>query len=193
MIETKEKAEGVLVDVWHGDYHLVVMEDWFPTNPREHFSNLGTFYTWERDRSSPDKNPYSSKDDFYGEEDSEYSDDIFIWPVKRRGYYEEYFELVNLGDYYDGFVFVTKAQAKEEFPDLNDNELEERVKKCFEAELELYADWVNGNVYGFVVTKLDEDMVEVDVDSCWGFYGRKDSGMAEHFTGTDYEFFKEMI
>lgn len=82
-----------------------------------------------------------------------------------------------------------------------DNEFggnEDKAEKCIDAEVEVYSDYVSGNVWGFVAEEREIDYCEceggcddcesksddegwVDVDSCWGFYGRDTStnGMAD--------------
>jgi hypothetical protein len=57
-------------------------------------------------------------------------------------------------------------------------ELEDKVIKCLEQEVETYDQYLTGDVYGFVV--YDEDGQEVD--SCWGFFGDdiKENGIMDY-------------
>lgn len=56
--------------------------------------------------------------------------------------------------------------------------LKERIEKILEVEVEMYTQYVEGNVYGFEI--VDED--DNHIDSCYGFYGsdHKESGMLDY-------------
>jgi hypothetical protein len=70
----------------------------------------------------------------------------------------------------------------------------ERALKLMEGEVEVYDQYLRGDVYGFVLEEAvveverDEDDDEVleweEKDSCWGFYGDDpaNNGMDEHFS-----------
>lgn len=75
-----------------------------------------------------------------------------------------------------GFVFVDSEtlnewgfDSKEAYEESTKRTLEDDIK----ANVQLYDDYITGNVWGFEVVDSDED----HVDSCWGFYG--DSGKEE--------------
>ncbi len=61
-----------------------------------------------------------------------------------------------------GWHYITKAKLEDEF----DGD-EAKAMKCLEAELKTYDDYLQGNVWGYVIENEEGD----DVDSCWGFYG----------------------
>lgn len=78
-----------------------------------------------------------------------------------------------------GFIFATQSQVKECFIVGNEEphaDIDERVEKCLRGEVATYDQYLTGDVYGYQVTEVkhcdacghDE---EIDVDSCWGFYG----------------------
>lgn len=80
-----------------------------------------------------------------------------------------------------GWHYVTKAKLKEEF----DGD-EAKAMKRLECEIKTYDDYLQGNVWGYVIENEEGD----DVDSCWGFYGDEleETGMlgdvaAEHVEG----------
>lgn len=66
----------------------------------------------------------------------------------------------------------------------------EDAARMLEAEVEMFKQWADGDVYGFVVEEwTDECACEqcsagewVEIDSCWGFYGSDpfENGMSEH-------------
>lgn len=70
-----------------------------------------------------------------------------------------------------GWHYVTKEALESEF-----GGDEEKAKKCLEAELEIYDNYLLGNVWGFTIEDEEGD----DVDSCWGFYGDDLEGMKHH-------------
>ena len=69
-----------------------------------------------------------------------------------------------------GFIYATKERILDEF----DGDVE-RAQATLQAEVELYDDYLTGNVYGYTV--MDGDHM---VDSIWGYYGDpKDSGLID--------------
>lgn len=87
-----------------------------------------------------------------------------------------------------GFIFVSRKRIREEMarpgklrPDGINHELHPikhvtkkdlaRAEECLRGEVETYAQFVEGDVYGFVIEDFDEN----HIDSCWGYYGTKDA------------------
>jgi hypothetical protein len=92
-----------------------------------------------------------------------------------------------------GWIYVTWEKARKEWTG-TDDEIREKAERCLEAEVEVYDDYISGNVYGFVVEKYDEECDEwVDSDSCWGFFGDdpKKNGMMEHWDSDVVEHYKQ--
>ena len=79
-----------------------------------------------------------------------------------------------------GWHYITKAKLEDEF----DGE-EAKAMKCLEAELKTYDDYLQGNVWGYVIENEDGD----DVDSCWGFYGDEleETGILGHVAAEHVE------
>lgn len=70
-----------------------------------------------------------------------------------------------------GFGYMTKKEVIEGWPSTtNEDNWKEEAAKHMETEMSVYRAYVEGDVYGFVVT--DEEGEEID--SCWGYYGDKD-------------------
>lgn len=66
-----------------------------------------------------------------------------------------------------GFVFVSKAKARELFDwTLLTQQRLERIQTILKGEVEVYDQYLRGDVWGFQV--LEEGEVK---DSCWGFFG----------------------
>lgn len=80
-----------------------------------------------------------------------------------------------------GWHYIAKAKLEDEF----DGD-EAKAMKRLECEIKTYDDYLQGNVWGYVIENEEGD----DVDSCWGFYGDEleETGMlgdvaAEHVEG----------
>lgn len=69
-----------------------------------------------------------------------------------------------------GLVYVSKAKAEKEFGDLNAENLE-KIHKLMRCEVETFSNYLNGQVFGYVVKNSDGETL----DSCWGFIGGTDS------------------
>lgn len=67
-----------------------------------------------------------------------------------------------------GYIHVSKLDAMKAFEQKEwTKELEDKIVKCLEQEVETYDQYLVGDVYGYIV--FDED--DEEIDSCWGFYG----------------------
>ncbi len=67
-----------------------------------------------------------------------------------------------------GIIYVEKEKVKKEYgwkriSKKRDDKIKERLK----CEVEVYNQYLTGDVYGYIVTDENGD----EVDSCWGFYG----------------------
>jgi len=79
-----------------------------------------------------------------------------------------------------GFIFVSKAKARELFdwPRLTQQRVT-RIQTILEGEVEVYDQYLRGDVWGFEV--IEDDEVK---DSCWGFFGPDPltNGILDHLT-----------
>lgn len=67
-----------------------------------------------------------------------------------------------------GWMFVTKQKLREEYGVKRvSKKLKEKAEKVLQGELENYSDYVNGEVYGYIIKDKSGEIV----DSCWGYYG----------------------
>lgn len=160
---------------------LKITYDEYPTSPRE-WSNLGYFITVDRNYHSPDKCEELERivketgDEANSCEDhmklikkglKERTDEkVFaIYPINK---YEHSGVVYSLGtkhgfDYSNnGFYIVTEQGLKE----MGVRKNKKAIERLIEAELKIYNQYANGEVYQFV---LFDDKGEVE-DSCGGFY-----------------------
>lgn len=84
-----------------------------------------------------------------------------------------------------GFIYVTKDRVFKECMDITEENWKERANKYLEDEMEIYDQYVRGNVYWFRLTKkvtkqdlcphcgevIREYEDEEEIDNCGGFYG----------------------
>jgi len=71
-----------------------------------------------------------------------------------------------------GFIAVTKDKILKEWSKKRmSKSLTEKAFKVLEAEVQEYADYLEGNVVGYMIKKDGED-----IDSCWGFYPEHNNG-----------------
>jgi hypothetical protein len=84
-----------------------------------------------------------------------------------------------------GYIYVSKERIIEEYGDASEESIE-KARGVLESEVRTYAQYLEGDIYGFKVMKvttcdLGHDHEE-ELDSCWGFYGDDPAknGMMEH-------------
>lgn len=83
-----------------------------------------------------------------------------------------------------GFIYVSKKKARAEFGRLT-KKTTERVLGVLRAEVEVYGQYLTGDIYGFQLYKHEEGQEPdegEELDSCWGFYGSdpEENGMVEY-------------
>lgn len=71
-----------------------------------------------------------------------------------------------------GFIFVSKDKVRKEFSvtEIND-EILDKVKKLLESDVEIYNDFLTGNVYRLVKETFDKDKNQIYYDIIGGYYG----------------------
>jgi hypothetical protein len=147
-------------------------------SPRD-WDNLGKMICFHRRYDLPDERDTSS----FG------ADDFSSWAELEAALTKEYDPCVILRVYmYDhsgitfnttgfscqwdsgqvGFILATKEQVRQEWHVKHiSKKLREQVERTLKGEVETYAQWSEGEVYGYMVTDAEGN----DIDSCWGYYG----------------------
>lgn len=69
-----------------------------------------------------------------------------------------------------GFIFITRSKVLAEYG-WKKITPERRAKLAdrLATEVKTYSQWVNGDVYGYIITDEDDE----PVDSCWGYFGHE--------------------
>lgn len=92
-----------------------------------------------------------------------------------------------------GYIFCPTSKILEEYKDVSPETLE-KVSKVLEGEVEVYDQYLTGDVYGFCVVKkstCDHGHTHEDTeDSCYGFFGSniKENGILDHLSKEDTDF-----
>jgi len=154
---------------------LVLKHDNNPESPRN-WDNLGTMICFHNRYDLGDKHRYSS-------------DDYSSWGEMKQAIIKEENPAVILPLYlYDhsgvtistspfsnrwdsgqvGFILVSKETALAEFGGkIVTAKLKQKLERILEGEVKTYAQFLEGDVYGFCIEDEDGEQLE----SCYGFYG----------------------
>jgi len=171
---------------------LEIYRDELPINPRDKEydeGNLSNMCCWSRDING-DKHNFDNPAEFreYVDEYSEVFECVFnLYYTHENIFVSKYYD--NLWDYGQiGYITVTKETVKR-LGCVLPEDFFERMNKLHEwvtSEMNVYNDYLNGDVYGFELYSEEEcpcckQTIRKDLDSCWGFYGsdHKKSGLFE--------------
>ena len=164
-----------------GDYRIRVMQDSDAESPRD-WDNLGTMVYWHRDYILGDvdgNREYESVESFLEE-----IGDAIVLPLYIYDHSGVTMNTTGFSCPWDsgqvGFIYVTLGDVRKEYGWKRiTKERRERIEGYLRNEVNTFDMFLRGDVYGFSVVREDEDGEEVDIDSCWGFYGYDDPYMTE--------------
>ena len=172
---------NVIKTLKHKGYTIKVVQDEEPQSPRE-FDNLGKMVCFHKRYTLPNETSHKSTDysgwnglqNLIHDESPE-----VILPVYMYDHSGLTINTTGFSCPWDsgqiGFIFASKQDVTKEFGEVT-SEVVTKVKKVLEAEVKEYSDFLEGNVYGFVVESADGNQI----DSCWGFIGdHEKSGLLE--------------
>lgn len=196
------------------EYTLTIEQDDFPESPRE-WDNICTMICWNRRYLLGDRHSFNNPDEFMqhlyldvtgkhwcDEHDDDYWEDVYeellatdLVLIKQIRVYEHSgIALSTSGgypfndrwdSYLAGFIYVTKKTIFKNCGGITEENWKERADKYIEGEMETYNQYLQDEVYGYILTKkeaqqercphcgeiINEYEEEIEVDSCWGFYG----------------------
>lgn len=162
------------------DVRVRIEYDSCPANPMEDFDNLGTIAYLSRSRYTLGNQAVSH------EEMDEIAADIRSgklvgMPVQAYVHSGVALKASLTNPYPDprwdsgqsGYVYCTREAAIKEFGNkVCTAKVKEKALKLMASEVETFSQYLNGEVYGFIVERFDEDGEKVEeLESCWGFYG----------------------
>jgi hypothetical protein len=188
---------GNMDTIEYKGYNIEILPDENPDDPRT-WDNLGTMLCFHRRYTLGDKTDLSS-DNFNG------WNEIYNYLVKEKHavvilplyLYDHGGICMKVGSFsgllpqghaeFDsgqvGFIYVTKEKIQEAFipkAKIMTKAIKEKAEKVLRAEVEIYNQYISGDVYGFRITKNDQEF-----DACWGFFG-SDDAEAEAKSQVDY-------
>jgi len=167
---------------------LFVLPDEDPESPRE-WDNMGTFYTCERRRYSPDKHGLSPEGVAAAARDAVLHGGV-MRPVYKYEHSGVVYSTKPFSCRFDsglvGYIFATIENILEVFePEgLEDNDqpmtpegiesylegLKAKALTALDNEVEVYSQYASGDVWGY-----DVRVSGVSVESCWGIFGQDEA------------------
>ena len=157
-------------------YKLEIFDDLNPCSPRE-FDNLGTMVCFHRRYNLGDETELKSSDFSSWEELESYlykeENALIAIPVFMYDHSGLWINTTGFSCPWDsgqvGYIYVSKEKVRREYSCKRiSKKLKEMIREMLCSEVDLYNDYLCGNVYGFTLT--DKENAE-EIDSSSGFYG----------------------
>lgn len=160
------------------DYQINIYRDDDSENPRDMWDHSSHFWCNHRHYSfgSDDSKMEEIVDDYKNTLSKDFQHDYIYVPVYMYDHSGQTVKTTPFGGsdgYWDsglfGILAESKAQVKKEYGcKIVSKKLREKIVSRLTAEVKEFDQWLTGEVYGYEITREDDDEV---VDSCWGFYG----------------------
>ena len=157
-------------------YKLEIFDDLNPCSPRE-FDNLGTIVCFHRRYMLGDETELKSSDFSSWEELENYlykeENALIAIPVFMYDHSGLWINTTGFSCPWDsgqvGYIYISKEKVRSEYNCKRiSKKLKEMIREMLCSEVDLYNDYLCGNVYGFTLT--DKENAE-EIDSSCGFYG----------------------
>ena len=157
-------------------YKLEIFDDLNPCSPRE-FDNLGTMVCFHRRYNLGDETELKSSDFSSWEELESYlykeENALIAIPVFMYDHSGLWINTTGFSCPWDsgqvGYIYISKEKVRREYSCKRiSKKLKEMIREMLCSEVDLYNDYLCGNVYGFTLT--DKENAE-EIDSSCGFYG----------------------
>ena len=179
-------------------YKLEIFDDLNPCSPRE-FDNLGTMVCFHRRYNLGDETELKSSDFSSWEELENYlykeENALIAIPVFMYDHSGLWINTTGFSCPWDsgqvGYIYISKEKVRREYSCKRiSKKLKKMIREMLCSEVDLYNDYLSGNVYGFTLT--DKENAE-EIDSSCGFYGTDyiENGIfdyvSSYFTKTELE------
>ncbi len=179
-------------------YKLEIFDDLDPCSPRE-FDNLGTMVCFHNRYKVGDETGLKSSDFSSWEELESYlykeENALIVIPIFMYDHSGLWINTTGFSCPWDsgqiGYIYASKEKVRKEYNYKRiSKKLKEQVKEILCSEVDLYNDYLSGNVYGFTLTDKEKDE---ELDSSSGFYGTDyiENGIfdyvSEYFTKAELE------
>ena len=182
---------------------LKVEQDDCPLNPREDWDNLGNMICFHRNYRLGDYelSKEYEPNDYYKLKERK---DVVILPLYLYDHSGITMNTKGFSCRWDsgqvGFIYVTHETIRKEFGVKRvTQELREKVKGYLQGEVEVYDEYITGDVYYFSIYQKETcnlgcEHEELE-DSCGGFFGYdiKENGILDHISSEDMEAVLEQL
>jgi hypothetical protein len=172
---------------------LRIIQDQHTPNPREDHDYMSTIATWHRTMVLGDVQPKEDPQDYL----EGLPKDAIVRPLYMYEHGSIGLSLSNHGYPYDcpwdagqvGYIWVSRERARKCLGEGHEDPyLEELVIEAFQAEIDEYTHYLNGDCWGYVLEESHEcpechHTHAKEIDSVWGFIGSTDpkqNGMADY-------------
>ena len=158
-LESIDLENGYKLEISHDDY-AESPRDWDPIDSK--------FYTWHRRYMSPD--PHGISEPMYALPADTIG--IKVWMYDHSGHCYAAADTNPFHCPWDsgqvGWIFITRADARLRLgvKRLTKKHVEKIIEQL-KSEVEIYSQWVNGEVYRWTVLDAEGE----EIDSCGGYYG----------------------
>jgi hypothetical protein len=158
-----------------GNYKIEVIQDTDPFNPRTEYDNLGTMVLFPKhlgDANDYQFNDYTSWEGM--EADIVRRENVgVILPIYLMDHSGITIATTPFNCPWDsglrGFIYISKEKMRYEYSYKRvSQKLKQRVAGYLKGEVETYAKYLEGDVWGYCITNID---TEEEIESCWGYYG----------------------
>ena len=168
-----------------------IFHDSDPMNPRVDFENAGTMVCFHTRYRLGDPGHGLTSDAFNGWEEMGRSFKArVLLPVYMYDHSGLTISTTPYSCHWDsgqiGWIYMTAQQIQEEWGSAGSDNVA-KARACLEAEVNTYCQYLEGDVYGFVVGRPHTcgecgDASFIEEESCWGFFGHdpKENGMIDH-------------
>ena len=179
-------------------YKLEIFDDLNPCSPRE-FDNLGTMVCFHRRYNLGDETELKSSDFSSWEELENYlykeEDALIAIPVFMYDHSGLWINTTGFSCPWDsgqvGYIYISKEKVRREYSCKRiSKKLKKMIREMLCSEVDLYNDYLCGNVYGFTLTNKEN---AEEINSSCGFYGTDyiENGIfdyvSSYFTKTELE------
>lgn len=173
----------VFEEIYQG-HRIKIHHDIDPQSPRE-WRTFGTIICWHRNYRLGDDHGFADARDFLVglagcSDETDLSNERLLELAQLKAVilpvylYDHSGLAMNTVGFYCpwdsgqvGFVYARLEDVRKEF-DVSrvTKRVRQRAEELLRAEIAIYHDYLNGNVYGFTVEQDGEE-----IDACWGFFG----------------------
>lgn len=156
-------------EITYKGYTIKISQDTHPSDPRRDWDNLGTIYGKWGEGNFSDIEVNNNWEDT-----KDHLNKHYIWlPVYGYEHGGRTVKTTPFGSRWDsglmGVIAISKDAARKEYGRLTKNNVE-KIERCLLGEVETFDNLLTGNVWGYEVSKDDEDL-----NSCWDYFGDWDN------------------